>query len=62
MVAAWREGALSIAPHHVVAHPRGPARAILRGDPSATYPHLREIVSASGGTFEAVDASEIAAA
>ncbi len=62
MVAAWREGAATIAAHHVVAQPRGPARAILRGDPSATYPYLREIVSASGGTFEAVDAVEIAAA
>jgi len=30
MVAASREGAATIAPHHVVAQPRGPARAIRR--------------------------------
>jgi threonine synthase len=62
MVAAWRDGAEAIAPRHVVARPSGPARAILRGDPTATYPYLREIVATSGGAFEAVDAAEIAAA
>ena len=62
MVAAWRSGATSISPHHIVAHPSGPARAILRGDPSTTYPYIREIVCASHGAFEAVDTAEIAAA
>jgi threonine synthase len=62
MVAAWRRGAASIAPEDIVVRPSGPARAILRGDPSATYPYLREIVSTSGGTFAAVDEFEIASA
>jgi threonine synthase len=62
MVAAWREGGAGIEPRHVVARPHGSARAILRGDPTASYPYVREAVAASGGTFEAVDEAEIAAA
>lgn len=59
MVAAWRDGADRIRPEHVVARPTGIARAVLRGDPSATYPHMRRIVLQSGGTFVDVSEAEI---
>jgi len=55
MVAAWESGSATVRREHVVEHPRGIATAILRGDPTRTYPHVREIVLASGGTFVAVD-------
>jgi threonine synthase len=54
MARAWREGAEEIGPEHVVARPTGIAAAILRGNPSRVYPHVRRIVRASGGTFAAV--------
>lgn len=62
MVAAWRDGSERIRAEHVVARPTGIARAVLRGDPSATYPHIRRIVLESGGTFVDVSEAEIRAA
>lgn len=59
MVDAWREGASSLEPHHIVRHPQGIAKAILRGDPSGVYPYMREIVIASDGEFCAVEEQEI---
>lgn len=59
MVAAWLEGSDVIRPHHIVHDPRGIAEAILRGDPSRAYPHVRRIVAESGGTFTAVSEQEI---
>src|SRR5205085_3403221 len=48
-----------IRPQDVVEHPSGIASAILRGDPSRTYPRVRDLVAESGGTFVAVDEVEI---
>jgi threonine synthase len=59
MVAAWREGAEKIEPHHVVQNPVGIAQAILRGNPTRSYPPVREIVLESGGTFTSVSEREI---
>jgi threonine synthase len=59
MVAAWDEGSETIRPEHVVERPTGIAQAILRGNPSRAYPHVREIVIESGGTFVAVSEAQI---
>ncbi len=62
MVAAWRDRADRIRPEHLVHRPAGIARAVLRGDPSPTYPYVRRIVLASGGTFVDVSETEIRSA
>lgn len=62
MVQAWREGSDTIAPHHVVEHPQGIAAALLRGNPSGSYPYVRQIVRDSGGTMASTTEEEIRAA
>jgi threonine synthase len=59
MVNAYREGAATIQPHHIVPRPRGIAEAILRGDPTRAYPLVRGIVVESGGDFVSVSDDEI---
>ncbi len=59
MVSAWRDGAEQIRPSDIVSRPRGIAAAILRGDPTRTYPHVRRIVVESNGTCVAVSEREI---
>jgi threonine synthase len=59
MASAWLEGSETIRPHHIVPNPQGIAAAIQRGDPSRTYPHIRNIVQSSDGTFATVSATEI---
>ena len=46
-------------PHHIVHDPAGIAEAILRGDPTRAYPHVRRVVAESGGTFAVVSEAEI---
>jgi threonine synthase len=59
MVRAWKEGCTDIQPHHIVRRPTGIAEAILRGDPTRAYPHVRRIVVESNGDFESVSEVEI---
>jgi len=59
MVASWRAGSPVTRPQDVVHEPRGIAEAILRGNPTNTYPHLQAVVRESGGTFESVSEAEI---
>jgi threonine synthase len=59
MALAFAEGSAAILPRHVVARPSGPARAILRGDPTAAYPYVRTAVLASRGRFEVAPVAEI---
>lgn len=59
MVSAWRDGSEQIRPGDIVQQPTGIAGAILRGDPSRAYPHVRRIVEESGGAFTAVSEAEI---
>lgn len=59
MVSAWRDGSERIRPNDIVQRPTGIAAAILRGDPTRAYPHVRRIVLQSGGTFAAVSEGEI---
>ncbi|MFY7067650.1 threonine synthase [Nocardiopsis changdeensis] len=62
MARAYAEGAESIAPRHIVHDPKGPAEAILRGDPTRTYPYIREVCRSSGGRITSVSEAEINAA
>ncbi len=59
MVSAWRAGADQIRPSDIVERPSGIAEAILRGNPTRVYPHVRRIVLESGGTFVAVSEPQI---
>jgi threonine synthase len=59
MVQAWNEGSPTIQDHHKIAQPVGIAKAILRGDPSATYPIIYTLVRASRGCFLAASVNEI---
>jgi threonine synthase len=59
MVSAWRAASPVTRPQDIVHKPYGIAEAILRGNPSNTYPHMYKIVRESGGTFESVTEPEI---
>ena len=59
MVRAFEAGAETIRPEYRVERPEGIAEAILRGDPSRAYPHIRRIVIESDGDFAAVSEAEI---
>lgn len=62
MVHAFRERAERITDEHIVRSPTGVAEAILRGDPTQSYPYIRAVCSDSGGTMTAVSESAIYAA
>jgi threonine synthase len=51
MVRAYEDGSETIRAEHRVAMPTGIAEAILRGDPTRAFPHVRRIVVESRGSF-----------
>ncbi len=59
MVRAYSECCTEIQPHHIVHRPAGIAEAILRGDPTRAYPHVRRVVVESVGDFVSVSEAEI---
>lgn len=59
MVRAFEAGSPVIRPSDIVPRPGGIAEAILRGDPTKAYPHVRGIVLQSNGGFVAVSEAEI---
>lgn len=59
MAEAFQEKCLEIEPHHIVKNPRGMAVAILRGNPTQTYPYIRQVAADSGGGIIAVSDEEI---
>lgn len=61
MAHAWAENAPGISGRHVVQEPNGPAEAILRGDPTSTYPYIRQVCLDSGGSVTAVANDDIRA-
>jgi threonine synthase len=61
MVSAWTSGRTEIVPDDVVHEPKGIAEAILRGDPSASYPYVERLCRDSGGRIVAVGEDEILA-
>ncbi len=56
MHAGWRRGVATLDESFRIANPDGLAKAILRGDASATYPYMLRVVRSSGGCFTAIDA------
>jgi threonine synthase len=59
MVTSWQAGSPVTRKEDLVEEPIGIAEAILRGNPTNTYPHLHAVVRESGGTFESVTDDEI---
>jgi threonine synthase len=59
MVKAWEEGALAISPRHVIENPNGLAKALLRGNPTGTYPIFRHVLESTNGTLCSVTDVEI---
>lgn len=59
MVHAWNEKSPYIKKNHIVNNPTGLAKAILRGNPSKSYPYIYNIVDKSGGSIEKVTQKEI---
>jgi threonine synthase len=62
MVASFLAGAARLRPGDVIPDPDGPAVATLLGDPSASYPYVRDAVLAGGGALAATSAADIGAA
>jgi threonine synthase len=59
MVSAWQAGSEQIRAADIVERPSGIAEAILRGNPTRVYPHVRRIVIESGGSLLAVSEQQI---
>jgi threonine synthase len=59
MVHSFERGASEMCPEFVLGEPEGIAEAILRGDPSGSYPYICKIVKESRGTFRDVSREEI---
>ncbi|PIN85300.1 MAG: pyridoxal-5'-phosphate-dependent protein subunit beta [Candidatus Diapherotrites archaeon CG11_big_fil_rev_8_21_14_0_20_37_9] len=59
MVRAWKNKSEKILPKHIIENPQGIAKAILRGNPTNTYPIVRDLVIQSKGLFEDVTRNEI---
>ena len=59
MARAFADGSETIRVEDLVARPTGIAEAILRGNPTKAYPHVRRIVIESGGGFVIVSEIEI---
>jgi threonine synthase len=61
-VRAFKDDSPVIEQRHIFETPDGIADALLKGNPSDTYPYMYEIVKRTGGLFESVTAKEIATA
>jgi threonine synthase len=59
IVAAFREGARAIAERHIVRDPDGIAKAILRGNPTDSYPYVHDVLVETKGLAIAVSEAEI---
>jgi threonine synthase len=59
MASAFGEKSIAIRGHHIVRNPKGLAYAILRGDPSQSYPYIRYLTQRSGGQILSVDDAAI---
>lgn len=59
MVTAFRETSDRIEDRHKIKNPTGIAKAILRGDPTASYPIVRKHVLETGGTIVSVTETDI---
>ena len=62
MARAFSERADLIESRHIEKRPTGVAHAILRGDPSRTYPYINALCRSSGGSIVSVTTAEILSA
>lgn len=62
MASAFADKAPRILPSHRVDAPQGIAHAILRGDPSGSYPYIRDLCLRTGGQILSAPETEIHAA
>jgi threonine synthase len=58
-VAAYADDSPVLEPRHVVAEPDGLADALLKGNPTDTYPYMYRVMKATRGTFMSVTADQI---
>ncbi|MDN0197608.1 pyridoxal-phosphate dependent enzyme [Streptomyces sp. S.PNR 29] len=59
MAKAWQDGRAQLTDSDVINRPEGLARAILLGDGRASYPYMRAIVRATGGSIVSVSQREM---
>lgn len=59
MAHAFAEGATTISERHIIRNPKGLALAILRGNPTATYPYIRDLVLRTGGHIVSAPQADI---
>ncbi|WP_277681911.1 threonine synthase [Saccharomonospora azurea] len=59
MAHAFSEQAERIQPHHIIENPSGLAHAILRGNPTGTYPYIRDMCLQTGGRILAAEVDRI---
>lgn len=62
MVRAYNSGMDTMAPEFITRNPTGLAEAVLRGDPSRSYPYIRGMLRNSGGKLIAISQSSLRAA
>ncbi len=62
MVRSFERGSSEMLPEFIVSNPTGIAEAILRGDPTGSYPYMHRIVTETQGTFLAISQIDIEAA
>ena len=61
MVKADRDNRPAISENDIERNPEGLAAAILRGNPTVSYPYVRKVVKTTGGRFVSVSADELRA-
>ncbi|MGB1074548.1 MAG: threonine synthase [Flavobacteriales bacterium] len=61
VVTAFNSGKRAIQDSDIIRNPKGLASAILRGNPSRSYPYLLKVIEATQGTFVSVDADALRA-
>lgn len=59
MYLAYRENSPAIRPEHIFHNPKGIAQAILRGDPTPTYPYIKSILDEVDGLVAVANEREI---
>jgi threonine synthase len=59
MASAFAEGAASIERRHIIEAPAGLAQAILRGNPTFSYPYVASVCSETGGSITSATEADI---
>jgi threonine synthase len=62
MVRAFNSGLNTMSPEFITPNPKGLAEAVLRGDPSGSYPYICNMLRSSGGKLIAISQSSLRAA